>query len=104
MKLYQLFFYVPEDALHSVKQALFDVGAGRIGSYDQCCFQVRGEGQFRPLAGSDPYIGVHGEVERVLEYKVEMVFEESLYSEIIHALKSSHPYETPAYGVIPLNQ
>ena len=50
--------------LREMLQACFEAGAGRIGNYDQCCWQVRGQGQFRPLAGSSPAIGEHGELER----------------------------------------
>ena len=60
--MYTLCFYVPESALEQVKAAVFAAGAGRIGNYDQCCWQVAGQGQFRPLAGSNPAIGRQGAV------------------------------------------
>jgi hypothetical protein len=81
---------------------MFEAGAGRIGEYDYCAWQVLGEGQFRPLDGANPYIGKKGEIERVLEYKVEMVCEEEFLKEVIDAMKKAHPYETPAYSVIEL--
>ena len=70
--MYKLCFYVPESHLEAVKAAVFAAGAGRIGNYDSCCWEVLGQGQFRPLTGSDPFIGRQGEVERVAEYRVEM--------------------------------
>jgi hypothetical protein len=101
-KIYQISFYVPKESLEEVKVAMFKAGAGRIGEYDYCAWQVLGEGQFRPLDGANPYIGKKGEIERVLEYKVEMVCEEEFLKEVIDAMKKAHPYETPAYSVIEL--
>ena len=69
----KLCFYVPEPQLDAVKAAVFSAGAGRIGNYDSCCWQVQGTGQFRPLAGSDPHLGAHGQVHHEAEYRVEMV-------------------------------
>ena len=101
-KIYQISFYVPKESLEEVKVAMFKAGAGRIGEYDYFAWQVLGEGQFRPLDGANPYIGKKGEIERVLEYKVEMVCEEEFLKEIIDAMKKAHAYETPAYSVIEL--
>lgn len=100
--MYKLCFYVPESHLEAVKLALFDVGAGRQGDYDQCCWQNLGEGQFRPLAGSKPYLGQAHRLSRVPEYKVEMLCEEKIIEKVLAALRKSHPYEEPAYDVIRL--
>lgn len=97
--MYKLAFFVPESDLEPVKQALFSVGAGRIGDYDNCCWQVLGEGQFRPLAGSNPHIGDLGAVERLAEWKVEMVCSDELIRKVVAALKKVHPYEEVAYDV-----
>lgn len=97
--MYQLSFFVPETHLEAVKRAVFASGAGRIGQYEQCCWQVLGQGQFRPLEGSQPYLGETGTVERVAEWKVEMVVADELIHEAVKALKASHPYETPAFNV-----
>ena len=99
---YKLIFYVPNDALESVKSALFSVGAGRVGKYDCCCWQIKGRGQFRPLKGAHPTIGSVYALELVEEWKVEMVLEKDVLIDAVAALKSSHPYETPAYQVIEL--
>ncbi len=100
--MYKLCFYVPESHLESVKNALFNVGAGKIGDYDSCCWQTLGQGQFRPLAGSSPFLGKQDEVETVAEYKVEMVFDDVLLNAVINALKEAHPYEEPAFDIWPL--
>jgi hypothetical protein len=97
--MYKLCVYVPESHLEPVKHALFDAGAGRIGDYDSCCWQTLGEGQFRPLEGSDPYLGSQGAVEKVPEYKLELVCDDSCLESALAALRSSHPYEEPAFDV-----
>ncbi|MGE4499162.1 MAG: NGG1p interacting factor NIF3 [Hydrogenovibrio sp.] len=100
--MYKLCFFVPETHLETVKAAVFEAGAGRIGDYDQCCWQVKGEGQFRPLSGSQPFLGTQGALENVAEYRVEMVMEKSCAKMVLKALKESHPYEEPAYDVMAL--
>jgi structural toxin protein (hemagglutinin/hemolysin) RtxA len=100
--MYKLCFYVPESHLESVKHAVFAAGAGRIGDYDSCCWQVPGQGQFRPLDGSRPFLGQQGIVETVAEYRVEMVCEAAFVRAAVAALLAAHPYETPAWDVVAL--
>ena len=64
------------------------------------CRQTRGEGQFRPLNGSTPFIGNQGQIETVIEYKLELVCEEPCLKAVIAALKRAHPYEEVAYTAI----
>ena len=97
--MYKICVFVPENAAEQVKQAMFAAGAGRIGAYDNCCWQTLGQGQFRPLEGSSPHIGEQGNVETVAELRIEMVCDEALIREAVSAMKSSHPYEEPAYDV-----
>ena len=97
--MYKLAFFVSASHVEEVKAAVFAAGAGRIGSYDHCAWQVLGQGQFRPLDGSQPFIGQSGQVEQVQEWKVEMVVADELIRPAVAALKRSHPYETPAYEV-----
>ena len=103
MKIYKIEFYVPESDLEHVKTKIFEAGAGKIGNYDSCCWVTPGTGQFRPLAGSNPYIGNKGEIETVEEYKVELICSEKDLSKSIEALIQSHPYETPAYQYWAVN-
>lgn len=95
-----LSFYVPVKDAQRVKNAMFEAGAGKIGNYDFCSFDIKGIGQFRPLAGSHPTIGSEGQLEQVEELKVEMVLEDKVLTQVIEALKANHPYETPAYYAI----
>ena len=98
--LYQLIFYVPESHLEIVKSALFSTGAGHIGDYEQCAWQTLGTGQFRPLSTSKPFIGAIDELERLDEYKVEMVCDRNKIKQALQALLDFHPYQTPAYSVL----
>lgn len=100
--MYKLCYFVPESHLEETKQALFKAGAGRIGEYDSCAWQCAGQGQFRPLEGSNPFLGEKGEIEHVNEYKVELVCEDRLIISAVNALKQAHPYEEPAYEVYQL--
>ena len=102
MAMYKLCFYVPETHLQLVKESLFEQGAGKIGNYDCYAWQVLGSGQFKPGEGSQPFLGKHGTVEQVSEYKVEMVCDEQYIEAVISTLKKVHPYETPAYDVMQL--
>ncbi|MGD8418025.1 MAG: NGG1p interacting factor NIF3 [Pseudomonadales bacterium] len=98
--MYKLCYYVPESHLETTKRAVFEAGGGRAGDYDCCCWQVRGEGQFRPLAGSRPFIGREGELARVAEYRVELVCSDAVARAVVEALCLAHPYEEPAFDLI----
>lgn len=102
--VYQISVYVPDADREAVKAAMFAAGGGRIGDYDQCCWQVRGTGQFRPLPGADPHIGTVGAVEQVEEWRLELVVADDCVAAVIAAMKAAHPYEEPAYAVIRLEQ
>jgi len=102
--MFKLSFYVPATHLDSVKQAVFSAGAGHLGNYDQCCWQTLGEGQFRPLPGSHPFVGEIHQLETVPEYKVEMICWEEVIRPVIAALRLAHPYESPAYEVWVLEE
>ena len=103
IKLYKIEVYIPETHLDKVKEAIFDAGAGKIGSYDCCCWEVAGRGQFRPLESSDPFLGRAGELEQVREIKVETVCSEKNINSVVEAINRSHPYETPAYQYWAVN-
>ena len=101
--MYKLCFYVPEAQLEVVKDILFDLGVGRIGNYDRCCWQLKGVGQFRALNGSNPFVGGVNQLEFMDEYKVEMVCENHLIKEAVNLLRLAHPYEEPAIDVWKLD-
>ncbi|AMO39991.1 NIF3 1 [Acinetobacter sp. BEC1-S18-ESBL-01] len=98
----KLIYYVPDSHLESTKQAIFSAGAGGIGNYEHCAWQVKGIGQFKPVKGADPYIGELGELEQVDEWRVETIVIEENAKAVAKALKASHPYEEPAFEFIQI--
>lgn len=98
--MYMLYFHVPETHIEQVKHAIFTAGAGRIGNYSHCVWQTLGEGQFKPLSGSNPFIGETDKVEKVVEYKIETVCSAECIKEVVAALIEAHPYESPSYQII----
>lgn len=100
--MYKLAFFVPASHVEVVKAAVFAAGGGHMGDYDHCAWQTLGQGQFRPLDGSSPFLGRAGQVEVVEEWRVELVVGDDLILQVVAALKQSHPYETPAYEVYRL--
>jgi hypothetical protein len=97
---YKICFFVPESHLEVVKQALFRAGAGKLGNYSCCSWQVLGEGQFKPIENSTPFIGEINQVSTVKEYKVEVLCMKTKLNKAIDALLEAHPYEVPAFEVI----
>ena len=97
--MYKIAVFVPVEHAEAVKGALFAAGAGRYKNYDSASWETAGTGQFRPLAGSDPYIGSQGAVERVAELRIETLCKDELVRSALSALIEAHPYEEPAYEV-----
>ena len=101
--LSKLVTYCPTKYLSKIQTALFDIGAGKIGSkYDQCSFVSDGLGTFRPLSGSNPYIGSENKRTSQSEDKLELIFPTHLQKRVIKTLFEAHPYEEVAYDIIHL--
>ena len=100
MAMYKLIFYAPKNACEKIKKSVFSTGAGRLGNYEQCSFEISGTGQFKPARGANPYLGKVGELERVEELKVEILCSEETIRPALKALHDSHPYEEPAWEVL----
>lgn len=95
--LEKLVTFVPEKNAEEVRNALFKAGAGSVGNYDACSFNVNGSGTFRAGEGSDPYVGEIGKLHTENETRIEVVFPSFLEQKVITALKENHPYEEVAY-------
>ncbi|MFX1782677.1 Nif3-like dinuclear metal center hexameric protein [Prescottella equi] len=90
---------VPTTDTVRIREALFAAGAGELGDYRECSWTVTGDGQFRPLPGAAPTLGVVGEVETVREDRVEVIAPRRSRARILDALRAAHPYEEPAFDV-----
>jgi len=98
----KLVVFVPPDALESVRDALFEAGAGRIGGYDRCSWYAEGTGTFLAGEGTAPALGERGREERVRELRLETVFPAELHEQVVVALRKARPYEEPAFDVYEL--
>ena len=94
---------MPPSHLESVKDAVFKAGAGQVGTYSHCAWQVLGQGQFCPQSGSQPFLGQQGQLKKVDEYRVELVCQVALKGKVTQALLATHPYETPAFHWVKLD-
>src|SRR5690625_85387 len=103
-KLYKLVVFVPTNYVDDVRNALSEAGAGHIGNYSHCTFQTEGQGTFKPLEGTKPFIGEQGTLEFVDEYKLETIVPEKVLATVLQAMEDSHPYEEVAYDLYPLAQ
>ncbi len=97
--MHKIIYYVPESHLDITKSALFSAGAGRYKNYDQCCWHILGQGQFRPLDNSKPFVGESNQLTQIAEYRVELICEDDKLQQAITALRAAHPYEEPAIDV-----
>ncbi len=98
----KLVVFVPREALETVRTALFEAGAGRIGEYERCSWYGEGTGTFFGRAGTSPDVGAAGREERVAELRLETVYPVEREAEVVAALREAHPYEEPAFDLYPL--
>ena len=104
--MYKLVWFVPPDALDATRDAVFAVGAGRIGAYERCSWYAAGTGTFLAGVGARPAIGEVGREERVDELRVETVVPTECADAAVHALLAAHPYEEVAfelYAIVELD-
>jgi dinuclear metal center YbgI/SA1388 family protein len=95
--LLKLVTFIPTEAKDIVLNALYGAGAGSIGNYRNCSFQLIGEGTFTPNEDANPHIGSANKAEKVSEARIEVLLPSHLKNGVIQALKKSHPYEEVAY-------
>ncbi len=95
--LMKLVTFIPKENAEEVITVLHKAGAGNIGNYKNCSFQVVGEGTFMATGDAQPHIGQTNQQEKVDEVRAEVIFPKHLSGSILSALKQSHPYEEVAY-------
>ncbi len=101
--LKKLVVFCPVDHAHLVREAVFKAGAGHIGEYSSCSFNVQGSGSFRAGQQASPFVGKINELHFEPEERIETVFPAYLEHKILKAMVESHPYEEVAYDVYPLD-
>jgi dinuclear metal center YbgI/SA1388 family protein len=102
-KLKKLIVFVPETHHERVQQAVFAAGAGGIGKYSNCSFNIEGTGTFLPQEGADPFIGELGKLEKVPEIRLETIVPESAEKRVVAAMLKAHPYEEVAYDLYSMD-
>lgn len=95
--LSKLVTFIPRENSEQVLAALHEAGAGQIGHYKNCSFQVEGTGTFMPDEAATPHIGSVNQQETVREIRAEVIFPTHREGAIIAALRKNHPYEEVAY-------
>ena len=101
--LAKLAAFCPVGHAEHVRQALFEAGAGHIGNYDCCSFNVTGQGSFRASEEANPYVGEKNVLHFETETRIEVIYPRFIEKQLIAALLASHPYEEVAYDIYPLS-
>ncbi|QGU94681.1 divalent cation tolerance protein CutA [Clostridium bovifaecis] len=95
--------FIPENYVEELRFELNKIGALTIdGKYDNCMSIYSVKGLWRPLEGSNPYLGEVGEICETEEFKVEFSCRREIIGEAVEVIKRVHPYETPVINVIPM--
>lgn len=102
-RIKKLVSYVPVANAETVKEALFNAGAGQIGAYSECAFSTLGTGSFKGNELSNPVIGQRGERHHEQEERIELIFPDWKEIPVMHALRNSHPYEEIAYQIFSID-
>lgn len=100
--LLKLVTFAPTAYAETIRNALFNAGAGHIGNYDSCSYNQEGRGTFRAGEGTHPFCGNIGEVHTEQEVRIETILPAFKQKEVLRALIAVHPYEEPAYDLYPL--
>jgi dinuclear metal center YbgI/SA1388 family protein len=100
--LLKLVTYVPVEHIDSVRNAVFNAGAGTIGNYDMCSYNIEGTGSFMGGTDSNPFVGENGELHFEKEIRFETILVAHLKNKVIKALIEAHPYEEVAYDIYRL--
>ncbi len=100
--LYKFVVFVPKSHANTIRKVLGDEGAGFIGNYSHCTYNVEGIGTFMPLEGTNPFIGEAYNLEEVEEIRIETVVKEADLKKIVNKVIAAHPYEEVAYDIYPL--
>jgi dinuclear metal center YbgI/SA1388 family protein len=101
-RLFKIITFVPNAHSEKVRQAMFDAGAGHIGNYDSCSYNIEGTGTFRGGENTCPFIGEKGLLHNEHEIRIETIAEKERLNKIISALNQNHPYEEPVYDIYQL--
>lgn len=94
--LCKLVVFCPHNHAEKVRSALFSAGAGEIGNYRECSFNLKGEGTFLGGENTNPYVGEKGKRHTEPETRIELLYQSHSERKILKAMYDAHPYEEVA--------
>jgi len=98
--LKKLICYCPKEHSEKVRNAIFKAGAGSIGNYDNCSFNINGEGTFKANLKANPFVGEKEKIHTESETRIEVLLPNHISNKVISAMKEAHPYEEVAFDII----
>lgn len=99
---YKLVVFVPPAETARLRAALSAAGAGVIGAYTECSYELGGRGTFRGDESTNPAVGKKLQFETCDETRLEMIVPRSRVGPVVRALYATHSYEEPAFDLYPL--
>ena len=103
MNSYPLVVFVPKSHHQEVLDAVLGAGAGWIGNYSHCSFNIEGFGTYVPREGDNPFLGQEGKMERANEVRIETIVPHAIRNKVIQAMLKAHPYEEVAYDLYAMD-
>ncbi|MGD8452506.1 MAG: Nif3-like dinuclear metal center hexameric protein [Phycisphaerae bacterium] len=103
-RTYKLVVFVPPGEVDRLRAALAAAGAGRIGHYEECSFELAGRGTFRGDETTRPRVGRKLVLEHADEVRLETVVPRAQLGDVVRALYAHHSYEEPAFDVYPVHE
>lgn len=97
--LRKLVFFCPISHADAVRDAIFNAGAGHIGNYSHCSFNIAGQGTFKGEEGSNPFAGQKGQLHTEDEIRIESILPAYLEEKVVKAMLAAHPYEEVAFDI-----
>ncbi|WP_034044366.1 Nif3-like dinuclear metal center hexameric protein [Wocania ichthyoenteri] len=98
----KLITYAPKNEAEQLRTALFNVGAGNIGNYNDCSFNIEGLGTYKGNENSNPTIGEKDILNTEEETQISITYPKHLESKILKTLFKTHSYEEVAYEITTL--
>lgn len=102
MSSFKVVVTVPENEADKLREAIGNVGGGKVGNYTHCSFSVKGTGRFLPINGAKPAIGQVGKPEEVAEERIEVTCNDKNVKAVVDVIRKVHSYEEPAIDIYQL--
>lgn len=94
--------FVPVEEANLLRDVLFNVGAGSIGNYKNCSFNINGIGTYNGNEMSNPSKGKKGETHFENETQISVTYPKHIEPKVLETLFKNHSYEEVAYEITTL--